>query len=231
MLLKRHYRTHSRHHLGVDVCLREWRADDAPAIAAMLTDPHLLKWSSMSEVGIDAWIAEQQAGRRGPSLAICATGTDRPLGKVALRMPGRASPATACAAIQQSDHPVGELSYWVLPEARGRGVATAAVNAMLDRARLLAAVRSVALDVEIDNEPSLRVAHRLGAERRSPERTEVDRQGITRTMAVFVLQVPLNVSSSEDELKRLYAEHGCPVLAENPKKHGVHTGNAELRWY
>jgi RimJ/RimL family protein N-acetyltransferase len=47
---------------AVDVCLREWRADDAPAIAAMLTDPHLLKWSSMSEVGIDAWIAEQRAG-------------------------------------------------------------------------------------------------------------------------------------------------------------------------
>ena len=37
-------------------------AGDAPAIAAMLTDPHLLKWSSMSEVGIDAWIAEQRAG-------------------------------------------------------------------------------------------------------------------------------------------------------------------------
>jgi RimJ/RimL family protein N-acetyltransferase len=112
----------------------------------MLTDPHLLKWSSMSEVGIDAWIAEQQAGHRGPSLAICAAGDDRPLGKIALRMPGRASPATACAAIRQHDHPVGELSYWVLPEARGRGVATAAVSVMLDRARRIAEVRSVVLE-------------------------------------------------------------------------------------
>jgi [ribosomal protein S5]-alanine N-acetyltransferase len=172
-----------------DVCLREWRAEDAPAIAPMLTDPHLLKWSSMSEVGVDRWIDEQQAGHRGPSLAICEAGDDRLLGKIALRMPGRASPAATCAAIRGSDHPVGELSYWVLPEARGRGVASAAVGVLLDRARWSAEVRSVVLDIEVDNIASLRVAQRLGADRRKPERVEVDRQGVARTMVVFLLQV------------------------------------------
>jgi hypothetical protein len=42
---------------------------------------------------------------------------------MALRMPGRASAATTCPAGRASDQPVGELSYWVLPEARGRQVA------------------------------------------------------------------------------------------------------------
>ncbi len=142
----------------------------------------------MNVVGVEVWIAEQQAGRRGPSLAICTVGDDRALGKMALRMPGRASPATACAAIRESDHPVGELSYWVLPVTRGRGLATAAVSVMLNR-REMTEVRSVVLDIESDNMPSLRVAQRLGAERRDPERTEVDRHGVARTMVVFVLHV------------------------------------------
>ncbi len=174
---------------AMEVFLREWRAEDAPAIAPIAADPALLMWSSMSEIGIDAWIAEQQTGNRGPSMAICAAGDDRPVGKIALRMPGRASPATTCAAIRASDHPVGELSYWVLPEARGRGVASAAVAEMLGRAHRLEALRSVVLDIEADNVASLRVAERLGAERREPERTEIDRQGIARTMVVFVLEV------------------------------------------
>ena len=37
--------------------------------------------------------------------------------------------------------------------------------------------------------PPLRVAQRLGAERRDPDRMEVDRQELARTMVVFVLRV------------------------------------------
>lgn len=173
----------------MDVWLREWRAEDASAIAPMSTDPDLLRWSSMSEVGIAAWIAAQQAGHRGPSLAICAVGDDRPWGKIALRMPSRGSPATACTAIRATDHPVGELSYWVLPDARGRGIASAAVAVMLDRARRLTELQSVVLDIEVDNLASIRVAERVGAERREPVRIEIDRQGTARAMVVLVVQV------------------------------------------
>jgi RimJ/RimL family protein N-acetyltransferase len=173
----------------MDVMLREWRASDATRIAPMLTDPHLLKWSRMSEVGVDAWIAQQQGGATGPSLAICAADDDRALGKIALRLPGRASAATEGAAIRPADHPVGELSYWVLPDARGQGLATAAVRAMLERARDTTDIRAVVLDIERDNRPSLRLAQRLGAERRHPQRTEVDRRGTARTMVVFILHI------------------------------------------
>jgi len=89
--------------------------------------------------------------------------------------------------MRRSDQPAGELSYWVLPQARGRGVAGAAVALMLNRARRLGGVSSVVLDIEVDNLASVRVAQRLGAQRRQPERVEVDREGVKRTLVVFVI--------------------------------------------
>jgi len=155
----------------------------------MTADPHLVRLSSMSELGSDGWIAEQRASPRGPSLAICRPDDDRPLGKIALRMPGYASLSTTCAAIRGTDHPVGELSYWLLPEARGSGLASAAVKALAVRARQTTDLRSLVMDIEIDNVPSIRVAERLDAERREPSRVELDRAGIPRTMVVFVLSI------------------------------------------
>lgn len=170
-----------------DVRLREWRSSDAAAIRPILTDPEVVKWSHIAELGPERWIAEQRRAPRGPSMAVCLPDDDGVLGKVALRLPGRASPATSCAAIRPQDAPVGELSYWVLPHARGRGVARAAAAAMLDLARDQGEVRSVVLDVEVDNLPSIRVAERLGAVRREPARAEPDRHGVRRTLAVFVI--------------------------------------------
>jgi ribosomal-protein-alanine N-acetyltransferase len=171
------------------VHLRPWRDEDAAAVAPIIDDPHLLRWSRMSELGLGRWITEQRAGTRGPSLAICRPDDDRPLGKIALRLPGHASPATSCEGIRGSDHPVGELSYWILPHARGHGLAGDAVRAMADRARQTTDLRSLVMDIEIDNLPSIRVADRLGAERREPPRVELDRAGVPRTMVVFVLAI------------------------------------------
>jgi hypothetical protein len=50
-------------------------------------------------------------------------------------------------------------------------------------------VRSVVLDIEDDNAASMRLADRLGAERRRPTRVKVDRTGTPRTLVVHVLRV------------------------------------------
>ena len=168
------------------VWLRPWRPDDAPTLATMAGDPHLMRWSSLPELGPERWIEEQRRETRGPSRAICAGDDDTALGKMALRLPGHASPATTCAAIRPSDQPAGELSYWIVASARGRGLAGAAVRAIL-AAAVDAGLASVVLDIEVDNHASLRVAQRLGAQRREPERVEPDRAGIPRTFAVHVL--------------------------------------------
>ncbi len=168
------------------VRLREWRLEDAAAITPMLADPHLRHWSSLPGLGSAAWIAAQRRSARGPSLAICRAGEDRALGKIALRLPGHTSSATADTVIRRDERPAGELSYWVLPAARGQGLAGAAVGLMLPRARA-AGCASVALDIEADNLGSLRVAQHLGAERREPTRVETDREGVARTLVVHVL--------------------------------------------
>jgi ribosomal-protein-alanine N-acetyltransferase len=169
--------------------LREWRAADAPQIAVIVDGPQAAKWSHIGEVGAERWIEEQRAGHRGPSLAICTNADQRVLGKAALRLPGQTSAATTCEAIRPEDGAVSELSYWVLPHARGRGVASAGAAAMLDLARGMPDVQSVVLDVETDNAASIRVAERVGATRREPTRVEHDRAGIPRTPAVYIIGV------------------------------------------
>jgi len=152
----------------------------------MVDDPHIRRWSSL-DADVSGWIERQRAEVRGPSRAICLAGDDRALGKVALRLPGHASPATTCAAIRAADHPAGELSYWLVPEARGRGLAAGAVALMMDLAAATTDLRSLVLDIEDTNAASLRLAQRLGAERRAPARVERDHTGAPRTLIVFVL--------------------------------------------
>ena len=92
------------------VRLRRWRRQDASEIAVIADDDHVRRWSSLPD-DVEAWLERERTEARGPSRAICLPDDDRAIGKVALRLPGRASPATTCAAIVASDHPVGELSY------------------------------------------------------------------------------------------------------------------------
>lgn len=83
-----------------------------------------------------------------------------------------------------------QLSYWLVPEARGRGLATAVVRAMVDSVAGDAGLRSVVLDIEAGNTPSERLAERLGAERRAPARIERDRFRTPRAIVVHVLRPP-----------------------------------------
>jgi RimJ/RimL family protein N-acetyltransferase len=155
----------------------------------MTTEKHIRRWSSMGD-DIAAWIERQRTESRGPSRAICRAGDDdTALGKMALRLPGHASAATTCAAIRAEDAPVGELSYWLVPAARGGGLAGAAVMAMMRLAATETDLRTVVLDIEPSNLASVRLAQRLGAQRREPSRTEPDRAGIPRDLVVFVLPV------------------------------------------
>ena len=50
-------------------------------------------------------------------------------------------------------------------------------------------LRSVVLDIEAGNIASMRLADRLGAERRSPTRVKPDRSGTPRELVVYVLPV------------------------------------------
>jgi ribosomal-protein-alanine N-acetyltransferase len=167
--------------------LRRWRAADIDQVALMTDDEYLSPWWWMAD-DLQAWLRREAAEERGPSRAICLPEDDRALGRVAVRLPEFASEAVRCDAVHASDQPAGELSFWLLPDARGRGLATAAVTEMMEIAAD-AGLKSLVLDIEEGNVASMRVAERLGAARRTPTRVHTDRFGNDRTLVVYVLPV------------------------------------------
>lgn len=170
------------------VRLRRWRLEDAGDVAVMAEDEWLSPWSTMVD-GVEEWIRREMAEERGPTRAICLSDDDRALGRVAVRPPELASEAVRCDAVSETDHPAGELSYWLVPEARGRGLAYAAVRLMIDSVVPGLGLRSLVLDIEEGNVPSIRLAERLGADCRSPSRLHPGRSGDPHTMVVYVLRV------------------------------------------
>lgn len=160
---------------------------DLDRVARMTDDEYLRPWWWMAD-DLQAWLSREVAQERGPTRAICLPEDDRALGRVAVRLPEFASEAVRCAAVRASDQPAGELSYWLLPEARGRGLALTAVTGMM-KLGADAGLTSVVLDIEEENAASIRVAERLGAERRTPTRLHTDRFGHEWTMVTYVLSV------------------------------------------
>ena len=95
-----------------EVRLRRWRMADLAQIAPMTEDEYLRPWWWMAD-DLQAWLRREIAEERGPTRAICLPDDDRALGRVAVRLPQFASEAVRCAAVQASDQPAGELSYWL----------------------------------------------------------------------------------------------------------------------
>jgi RimJ/RimL family protein N-acetyltransferase len=160
---------------------------DIDQVAAMTDDEYLRPWWWMSD-DLRAWLRREISEERGPTRAICLPDDDRALGRVAIRLPRFASEAVRCAAVQPGDQPAGEPSYWLLPDARGRGLAFTAVTEMMEIAAD-AGLKSLVLDIEEENTASIRVAERLGAARRAPTRQHTDRFGNQWTMVVYVLLI------------------------------------------
>jgi RimJ/RimL family protein N-acetyltransferase len=168
------------------VRLREWRCSDIDDVAVMIGDEHLRPWSTMGD-DLEGWMKREVAQSEGPSRAVCVADDDRAIGRVALRLPEFASDAVRCEAVREADQPAGELSYWLVPQVRGRGLAYAAVQLMISSVVRATGLCSVVLDIEASNAPSIRLAERIGADRRRPTRTEIDRSGTARTLVVYVL--------------------------------------------
>jgi RimJ/RimL family protein N-acetyltransferase len=102
---------------GAGLRLRRWRTTDTPAVEAVRPDPFVSRWSNLTAESADEWIARQRDRTDGVSLGITTAREDIAVGKVAL---GHVDPNSATA----------ELSYWLVPDAGSRGLATAASHTM-----------------------------------------------------------------------------------------------------
>jgi RimJ/RimL family protein N-acetyltransferase len=139
--------------LSVDgLVLRPWRADDAGAVVTAYADPGIRRWHdrSMSPEEADAWVAQwtdRWQTETGAGWAV--TLDDAPVGQISLRK------------FEHGDG-VSEVSYWVLPVARGRGVATTALRTVAAWAFDVAAVHRIEVDHSTGNPSSCAVATRAG---------------------------------------------------------------------
>ncbi|MBM0231048.1 GNAT family N-acetyltransferase [Micromonospora sp. STR1_7] len=136
------------------LALRAWRDDDGPSVRVAFNCPAIQRWHVRrldSDDEARAWTA-QWAGRwRAETAASWAIvdADDRPVGQVGWR---------GVLLAEASAH----LSYWVLPAARGRGIATAALRALTRWSFTRAGLHRLALEHSTANTASCRVAARAG---------------------------------------------------------------------
>jgi RimJ/RimL family protein N-acetyltransferase len=104
-----------------DFALRPWRASDVAAVIQAYSEPSIQRWHvrSMTEDEARAWIESWSARwsrESGGGWAIASTPSGL-LGQISLRR------------LDLTDS-IGEVSYWVVPAARGHRVATGALRAL-----------------------------------------------------------------------------------------------------
>ncbi|MFG1809695.1 GNAT family N-acetyltransferase [Streptomyces sp. NPDC049040] len=140
--------------------LRHWRADDERDVAAVLagvSDPEFLRWNTMpqpilDEAAVVAFIHRRaQAWRLGSAVSFCVTAAndDTPIGQIGLHAIDRAG----CSAT---------VGYWVLPEARGRGVATGSLDMITSWAFATLPLHRIDLKHAAGHDASCAVAERCG---------------------------------------------------------------------
>jgi RimJ/RimL family protein N-acetyltransferase len=119
-------------------------------------------------------------------MAICAAADDAFLGAVGI----------ACL---EAEHRRAEAGYWLVPEARGRGLAARALKLLTDWAfgPPLKLVR-VGLSIDVGNVASQRTAERAGFAREGVLRSFAEVKGRRWDVAIYSRLAPAHRSPSED---------------------------------
>lgn len=132
--------------------LRPWQQSDAPGLVRAYADPDIHQWHarSMTLAEAESWIdheLDRWGQELGSSWAITRDGSL--LGRLGI---GGVSLEEARAGV----------TYWVLPEARRRGVACLALGAIADWAFDTVGFHRLELDHSTQNPASCRVATKAG---------------------------------------------------------------------
>ncbi|MEH1016484.1 GNAT family N-acetyltransferase [Micromonospora sp. CPCC 206060] len=138
---------------GDGIHLRPWQPTDQPVVVAAYADPAIQRWHcrSMTDTEAHTWInhwPHRWHHETGAGWAVTDP-TDTILGQISLR---RLHLPDAQA----------EISYWVLPAARGRHVAPRALTTLTHWAFTTLGLHRIELSHSVTNPASCRVAHRAG---------------------------------------------------------------------
>jgi RimJ/RimL family protein N-acetyltransferase len=150
--------------------LRPWREGDVAAILAMSRDPDTIRFTNVpdpyDEDSVRIWLALQPARLRagdGAAFAVVELPSQDALGAIGVRvLHGRG---------------IAEIGYHMSPEARGRGLATAALRLLSDWSFATLPVARLQLTTHVDNPASQRVAEKAGYTREAVLRSWADQRG------------------------------------------------------
>lgn len=134
--------------------LRPWAGGDVPAFLSAYRDDEIRRWHTRrvsTETQVREWFdayGQDWLGERGAHWAV-ARSSGEVLGRIALRG-------------LDFDDGIANVAYWVLPAARGAGVASAALAALTAWALGKAGFHRLELDHSTRNTASCRVATKTG---------------------------------------------------------------------
>jgi RimJ/RimL family protein N-acetyltransferase len=142
-----------------EIALREWRREDLPAMAAMLDDEQIVRWTRVPfpyrESDAHDFLARGDAERErgeGINLGVFDAASGEVLGSISLRL-------ASWADLR------GQLGYLVGAHARGRGVAPRAIRLVSAWGFQTLGLERIEILVHPDNAPSQRAAEKAGFKR------------------------------------------------------------------
>ena len=161
------------------VVLRQFSAADLPMVREMSADPYVPLIGTLppnaSAQEAQAYI-DRQRGRlaegKGFSFAIAEADTGRGVGQFGLWL----------AALAEGRATAG---YSVMPSARGRGLAAAALTALTSFGWTIAGLHRIELYIEPWNAGSVKTAERAGFEREGLLRSHQEIGGLRRDMLLY----------------------------------------------
>ncbi len=161
--------------------LRDWRVEDASALAPVCGDPDVCRFTSVpwsySHAAARAWITRVARSREAGAvlaMAIVEGAADAPVGNVNL-------------VRFDDDRRSAALGYWLAPGARGRGLASRAARVLCRWGFDQLGLARIELAVLPENLASQRVAERLGARSEGLRRNSHEADGRRWDMLILAL--------------------------------------------
>ena len=169
---------------GGPVLLRDWQDADAPVLVGVCGEWDVCQFTSVpwtySSAEALAWVERIRHKRSQGSLlalAIVEANSGAVVGNVNLTR-------------FSEDGMEAALGYWLLPYARGRGLASAAAVALTNWGFEVLCLERIELAILPDNAPSQRVAERLGARAEGIRQRSHEAGGQWWDMAIYALPPP-----------------------------------------
>ncbi len=166
------------------VLLRDWQKADAPVLEGVCGEWDVCQFTSVpwsySLAEATAWTIRTRQNRsegKVLSLAIVEMGSGLVVGNVNL---SRFS----------EDGNEAALGYWLVPSARGRGLASAAARTLARWGFEAMGMKRIELAILPENTASHRVAERLGATPEGVRRSSHEAGGRWWDMAIYALRAP-----------------------------------------